>query len=150
MPIQAGGKLTGRTGGTSFGALTVRTGEVEGLAPGATMGALRLRQNLLGESTAGVLATFGDPSGRAGNYLVGTDFTYQTSGFRGSKNFLVGAWGVAAGAEDAGGDRTAFGAKVDYPNDDWDIAATYKRLGKDFEPALGFVPRGGCRCSTSA
>ncbi len=35
----------------------------------------------------------------------------------------------------------AYGVKVDYPNDKWDIALNYKRIGRDFAPALGFVPR---------
>ena len=34
-------------------------------------------------------------------------------------------------------------AKIDYPNDLWDVAFTYKRIGKDFDPSLGFVPRRG-------
>jgi len=40
-----------------------------------------------------------------------------------------------------GDDAKALGIKVDYPNDKWDIALNYKRIGRDFEPALGFVPR---------
>lgn len=39
--------------------------------------------------------------------------------------------------------RHAMGAKIDYPNDLWDIALTYKWLGDDFDPSLGFVPRAG-------
>jgi hypothetical protein len=30
---------------------------------------------------------------------------------------------------------------IDYPNDRWDIALTVKRLGRNFDPAIGFVPR---------
>jgi hypothetical protein len=41
------------------------------------------------------------------------------------------------------GDKTAFGAKIDYPNDIWDIALTYLRIGDGFDPSLGFVPRKG-------
>jgi hypothetical protein len=40
-----------------------------------------------------------------------------------------------------GGDASAFGFKVDYPNDLWDIQLTAKRIGRDFDPSIGFVPR---------
>jgi hypothetical protein len=30
---------------------------------------------------------------------------------------------------------------IDYPNDLWDIFLNYKRIGRDFDPSLGFVPR---------
>jgi hypothetical protein len=40
-----------------------------------------------------------------------------------------------------GRDATAYGFKVDYPNDLWDMQITYKRIGRDFDPSLGFVPR---------
>jgi hypothetical protein len=43
----------------------------------------------------------------------------------------------------ASGDRTAVGAKIDYPNDLWDVTATWKRIGDGFNPSLGFVPRRG-------
>ena len=152
VPLRAGLKLNGRARGTSLGALAVRTGEVDGLLPDSTRGALvpdatlgvvRVRQNLLRESSAGVIATFGDPQGRNGSSLAGADFTYQTSHFRGDKNFLVGVWGLAMGREGLAGDRTAAGFKVDYPNDLWDVALSFKRIGDGFQPSLGFVPRAG-------
>jgi hypothetical protein len=49
------------------------------------------------------------------------------------------------------GDKTAFGLKVDYPNDLVDCALIWRRVGDAFDPSLGFVPRpnvyayeGGC------
>jgi hypothetical protein len=143
VPLQAGGKVSGKVGAASFGALVTRTGEVDGLVPGTTMGAFRVRQNVLEESTVGLIGSFGDPTGAAGSYLVGADATYQTSRFRGSKNLIFGAWGLATDREGLEGDKTAIGASVDYPNDIFDVAVTYLRIGDGFDPALGFVPRKG-------
>ena len=145
VPIHAGLKTTGRVDGTNFGGLVVRTGEEVGLAPATTMGVLRVKQNVLAESRAGLIATAGDPLGRSGSWEAGADFTYQTSRFRGDKNFLAGAWGLATGREDLSGyrERTAFGLKVDYPNDLWDCSLIYRRIGDGFDPSLGFVPRRG-------
>ena len=145
VPILAGLKTTGRIGHTNFGGLVVRTREEIGVAPAATMGVVRLKQNVLGESRVGMLATFGDPLGRSGSWEVGGDFTYQTSHLHGDKNFSAGVWGLATGRDDLRGFRetTAFGLKVDYPNDLWDCFLIYRRIGDGFDPSLGFVPRAG-------
>ena len=145
VPILAGLKASGRVAQTRFGALAVRTREKDGVAPASTMGVLRVRQDVLAESRAGLLLTAGDPLGRPGSWLLGADFTYQTSHFRGDKNFVAGLWGLANGREDLAGasERTAFGLKVDYPNDLWDCFVLHRRIGDGFDPSLGFVPRRG-------
>jgi len=145
VPILAGLKTNGRIGRTSLGALVVRTREESPLAPAATMAVVRVKQDVLAESRAGFLATAGDPLGRRGSWEFGADFTYQTSRFRGSKNFSAGVWGLAVGRDDLrdAQERTAFGLNVDYPNDLWDCYAIYRRIGDGFDPSLGFVPRRG-------
>ena len=143
VPLRGGGKLSGRIGGTNFGALVTRTGSVDGLVDGTTMGAVRIKQNVFDESTAGVMATFGDPAGAGDSYLIGSDFTFQTSRFAGDKNLLIGVWGMATDREGLEGDKVAFGGKIDYPNDTWDVALTYQRIGDGFQPSMGFVPRPG-------
>jgi hypothetical protein len=142
VPIIAGGKVNGRLADTSVGGLIVGTDEKPGVAPNrALMAVGRVKQNIWRESWVGGIATVGDPLGRSGSWLAGVDFTYATSRFRGDKNFLIGSWGLATGRDGLGNDSTAHGFKIDYPNDLWDIAVTYKRIGRDFDPSLGFVPR---------
>src|SRR5206468_330675 len=106
------------------------------LPTASTMAVVRVKQNVLGESSLGFIATAGDPRGRAGSWLVGPDFTYQTSRFRRDKNLLVGVWGAALGRKDLPGDRTAGGLTVAYPNDLWDASLKYKRIGDAFDPSL--------------
>lgn len=149
VPIRAGLKVTGRGNGANLGALALRTGEV--LAPearttdrpgtAATLGVLRYKQNLFRESSVGVLAATGDPVGRTGSWTAGTDFTYKTSRFRGRRNLGAGAWLLETQRTGLIGDRLAYGAKVEYPNDIWSLALAYKRIGDGFDPSLGFVPR---------
>ncbi len=159
VPITAGAKLNGRLGRTGLGALVVRTGETwlgDGSAAAtrvapAGMGVVRLRQSLLAESSAGVLATFGDPLGRAGAWTAGADATYHTTRLAGDRNFLFGVWGLATGRNALTGDlaaRSAAGFKLDYPNDLWDVALTYRRVGESFDPSLGFVPRSGIHAAS--
>ncbi|HYU80787.1 MAG TPA: DUF5916 domain-containing protein [Vicinamibacterales bacterium] len=142
IPIMAGGKLNGRANQTNFGGLIVGTNDKPGVVPDESVMAVgRVKQNLWRESWVGGVATVGDPLGRSGSWLGGVDFTYATSHFRGDKNFLVGAWSLVTDRDGLGRDRTAHGFKIDYPNDLWDIALTYKRIGRDFDPSVGFVPR---------
>jgi hypothetical protein len=149
IPINAGGKINGRVGNTNLGALVVNTRKVDSLAvedgnvhvPQTTMGAVRIKQNVLEQSSLGMLATFGDQQGRSGAWSAGVDFTYQTSSFLGDKNFIFGLWGLLNDREDLHGDKSAYGFKIDYPNDLFDINLNSIRLGDGFDPSLGFMPR---------
>lgn len=142
VPIIAGGKINGRLGDTNVGGLVVGTDDVEDVTPEKSlMTAWRARQNVWRESWVGAIVTTGDPLGHDGSWLAGADFTYATSRFRSDKNLLIGVWGLATGRRDLGRDATAHGFRIDYPNDLWDVALTYKRIGRDFDPSLGFVPR---------
>ena len=146
VPILAGGKLNGRLGKTAFGGLAMRTRSVtvnDTDLPASTMGVVRMRRNVMRESSVGFIGTFGDPESRGSSYTAGVDYTFQTTRFNGNKNFLVGVSGIYADRPDLSGDQTAFSLKVDYPNDIWDVALTYLRIGDAFDPSLGFVPRRG-------
>lgn len=142
VPILAGAKINGRVGRTDLGAVVVDTRAKADVAPATSMGALRLKRNLGRESSLGMIATVGDPVGRAGAWSAGSDFTYQTSQFRGSKNFRVGVWGLVTTHQDAGY-KTAAGIRADYPNDLWNMSLSAWRVAEGFNPALGFVPRPG-------
>lgn len=144
VPILAGGKVNGRVGGTNVGALVLGTNDKRGVvADPSTMSAVRVRQNILSESWVGAIATTGDPLGRPGAALAGVDVTYSTSRFRGTKNLRIGGWGLMTRREGLGADATARGLMIDYPNDEWDVYFNYRRIGRNFDPSLGFVPRRG-------
>ncbi len=153
IPIEAGAKLTGRVGDFGLGGLVVGTRRLNGLTlpeedlildiPRSTMGALRVTRNLFAESSVGMLATFGDQAGRDKSWSGGLDFTYRTSSFREDQNFGVGAWGLMNDREDLFGEKSAYGMRMDYPNDPVDIALSSIRIGDGFNPSLGFVPRTG-------
>jgi hypothetical protein len=142
VPILGGTKVNGRAGNTNFGGLVVGTNDKEDVVDDETLMAVgRVKQNIWRESWVGAIATAGDPLDRSGSWLTGADFTYATSRFRGDKNFLVGVWGLATGRDGLGGDASAYGFKIDYPNDLWDMQLTAKRIGRNFDPSIGFVPR---------
>jgi hypothetical protein len=143
VPLVVGGKLNGRVGRTTLGALAVRTGTEPGLPPPVTLGALRVRQDLLAESAFGLIATAGDPAGRAGSWTLGGDLTLRTSRLGGTRNLALGLWGLATSREGLVGDRAAYGAALRYPNDVLTLLASWQHVGAAFDPSLGFVPRRG-------
>jgi uncharacterized protein DUF5916 len=153
VPIDLGAKVTGRVGDFGLGGLVVGTRRVDGLflpdedltldIPRSTMGAVRVTRNIFEESSLGMLATFGDQSGRDRSWSGGLDFTYRTSSFREDQNFGVGVWGLMNDREDLFGEKSAYGVRMDYPNDPVDIALTSIRIGDGFNPSMGFVPRTG-------
>jgi hypothetical protein len=146
IPILGGAKVNGRVGKTAFGALGVHTKSFSNneVNYGSTnMGVMRVRQNIFKESSVGMITTVGDPLGRVGSWMSGVDFTYQTTRFNGNKNFIAGAWAMYTEREDITEDNSALGIKIDYPNDKWDLSFTYMRIGEQFDPSLGFIPRKG-------
>jgi uncharacterized protein DUF5916 len=151
IPINAGGKLNGRVGNTNVGALVVNTRHVDALDGGeATMGVMRVKQNIFAESSVGLIATAGDQSGRSKSWMSGADFTYQTSHFRGDKNFSATVWGMWNDREDLEGEKRAYGFGIDYPNDRYNFKLAAARLGDGFDPSLGFVPRTGVHISNGS
>jgi hypothetical protein len=153
IPIVVGTKLNGRVGNTNLGTLVMHTDKlvtrvdnVESVvAPASTMGAVRIKQNVLDESSVGMIATFGDPLGLRNSWMVGVDATYHTSGFLGDKNFAVGVWGLRNNREDLEGDKNAYGIRIDYPNDLLGIGLTSITIGDAAQPSLGFAERTGVR-----
>src|SRR5438094_6205093 len=90
VPIEVGTKESGRVGETSFGVLAVRTGAVPGLVPATDMGVVRVKQNILGESSVGFIGTAGDPTGATGSWLAGTDVLLSSSHVLGDQNVQLG------------------------------------------------------------
>jgi hypothetical protein len=139
VPIHWGTKIFGKVENTNIAALDVQT-RPSGLIPSQNMFASRISQNILEESKVGVIVTNGSQAGEK-NTLIGADFTYKTSKFMGSDNFSTGVWGVQNWNESKGGNKSAFGINVDYPNDLWEANLTYNFFGDSLNPGLGFLPR---------
>ena len=108
VPLDAGRKVNGRAAGAS---LRRSRGRARATRTRSTteggMGVVRMKRRTssanrrLASSRRRAIRS-DDP----GAWLAGPDFTYQTSRFRGDKNFLIGVWGLGVGREDLQGDRT--------------------------------------------
>ena len=60
VPITWGGKVNGKVRNTHFGGLITQTGAVDSVLGPTKMGVVRVKQNILKESSVGLIATMGD------------------------------------------------------------------------------------------
>lgn len=145
--IIGGSKLTGQAGANDLGALYVRTGEDQGV-PGADFLVGRWRRRILQQSYFGAIYTGRATHGETDvptRQTFGADLRLATSTFRGNKNLeFTGYWVANTTANDAG-DGAAWGARVEYPNDIWDVSVDVEEVQRNFEPAIGFTPRNDYR-----
>jgi hypothetical protein len=144
VDIIAGAKITGRIGDLNLGLLDVQTDDHAGVN-GSNLAVGRVSYNVLSESDVGVIGTYGDPRSNGSNALYGFDFNFRDSQFSGDQTATGHAWILQSNTPGVDGGETAWGLKAGWPNDivDWEVGFTH--IDQDFNPALGFVPRGGIR-----
>ena len=72
VPVVAGGRLTGRAGVYTVGAINIQTGEkASARAPATNFSDCRLKRDILRRSTVGLIATRRDPSGMSDSNVAG-------------------------------------------------------------------------------
>jgi hypothetical protein len=146
VSIAVGTKVVGRQGAYNIGVVDVQTRDLDdNPLTGQNLLGARVSRNLLRQSWIGGIVTHGNPAGAGDNTLVGADARFATSTFRGSKNLSLDLFALRTSDEQKARADYAAGFKLDYPNDDWDVALTWKQIGNAFVPRLGFVPRAGIR-----
>ncbi|MEQ9401451.1 MAG: DUF5916 domain-containing protein [Longimicrobiales bacterium] len=140
--IQGGGRLTGQVGKLSVGVLSLRTGaaDFEGAetVPGAWNSVVRARADVAPRTTVGGIVTSFDREDGY-NRVAGADFLARFWG-----NSSLFAWGAnvwdSRRSDDADGSR-AGQVELNLRNELLTAEVTRTYIGRNFDPALGFVPR---------
>ena len=158
IPLDGGVKLNGRVGKWNVALLDVQTRETivpdqlvndlglpSSVVPGTNLLASRISYDFNEHLRIGTIITNGDPEALRRNTLAGLDAVWRTSKFMGDKNLLLGAWAATTQGNLPEGSRTAWGVRIDYPNDLFDCNAQTNQYGEAFDPLLGFLPRPGTR-----
>ena len=149
IPIDYGGKLTGRAGGFEVGALGIRQEAFQGLQESDLIIA-RVSRNILEESSLGFILTSGDPDSDFDNTLAGVDFRYLNTRLASGSTLEGAFWYQQSDTEGVDGDDAAFGISVRYPNaEGFRYGFSYKEIEENFYPALGFVNRTDVRDFTA-
>jgi hypothetical protein len=144
VPIQAGGRLTGRVAGFDVGVLGMGTDRAEGLSAERFMVA-RVRRTFPGGVQLGGLFTSRDAS-KGGEDLYnrgyGADLNVTLGG-----NVFIHSYLAAVDEPGAEGDNRAARISAAFRDRFWDVSALHRQIGDAFEPGLGFVARRGIRHS---
>ena len=171
VPIDYGVRLTGQYAGVDLGFYQMGTGthsylaEVEVEDPAhadfnrierESFTVARARVPILEQSSIGAIytqrrtATDADGFAPADRHTLGADLDYRTRNFLGRNNFEAEAFVVWNSNPDPAEarsfqDLSAWGARINFPNDLWSGHVSYREFGDDYSPAVGFVTRNDFR-----
>lgn len=157
VPINYGGRIIGRVGKYELAAQQVRT-KASGDNRPEDFTAIRLKRNFFKESSFGVVYTRRHT--RDGELLdeplqdrhtFGADLSLNTSTFLNKYNLQFQAFMVFHNSpflldDDTDfWDRSSRGLRLNFPNQPWSGAVSYREFGADFDPEVGFNSRNAFR-----
>jgi hypothetical protein len=143
IPLEAGGRMTGRVGRFTVGLLNIQTGDDEVVrAPGTNFSAVRLKRDLLRRSSIGLLFTGrSDTLGGAGrNLTYGVDGTFAFF-----ENLGINTYWARTDTRGLSGGDTSYRAQLDYAGDRYGLQLEHLLVGDNFNPGIGFVRRDDMR-----
>ena len=139
VPMQAGGRLTGRVGRFTLGAMNVRTGDEQTTGALATnFSVLRIKRDLFRKSSVGAIFT-----GRSVSTLgPGSSETYGVDGgFAFHDTLNIQTYWARTATPGSGGDDVSYRAQLDYRGDRYGAQIEHLAVGEDFRPEVGFLRR---------
>ncbi|MFN7983523.1 MAG: DUF5916 domain-containing protein [Vicinamibacterales bacterium] len=146
VPIRAGGRVTGRLGKWTIGALDLETGEepIGNISP-TNFSVVRLRRNILRRSSIGGIISNRDKSALvkgSGNLAYGLDGLFSFG-----NDLNMGGYFAKSDTDGRTTNNTSYQARFDYAPDKWGVRADYLRVGANYSPEIGFTNRGNFRRS---
>jgi hypothetical protein len=143
IPIDAGGRLTGKIGSFGVGVMNIQAGDVDAtetqaIAPATNFTVVRVKRDILRRSNIGAMftnrsnVTTGDGSNQG--YGVDASFAFY-------QNIAAGAYYAKTETPDRRGDDDSYQLKFNYVPDRYGVQAEYLKVGSNFNPEVGFVRR---------
>ncbi len=144
QPIDYGAKLTGQAGAFDVAALEVRTRD-RASAPGEHFLVVRSRRRFWRQSYVGAILTGRDDGAAPGRHTIGADASLSTSEFLARQVLDVSAFYLTTTKRPGTRGGDAFGARINFPNDPWNVRLSVREVQDGYDPAVGFVDRRGYR-----
>jgi hypothetical protein len=146
IPIDAGGRLTGKVGRYGIGVMNIATRD-DGASntPRTDFTVVRLKRDILRRSTIGLLLTDRTESTLvtgASNAAYGLD-----AGFSFYQNVNVGGYWARSDTDGRTTDNDSYQGRFEYTGDRWGAQTQYMKVGSNFNPEVGFVRRANMRRS---
>jgi hypothetical protein len=140
VPIEAGGRLTGRIGKYSVGLLNIQTDESRvASAPATNFSVVRLRRDVLRRSNVGLILTHRAPNASVSNSVFGVDANLAFF-----QNVIAqGFWTVSDTGRGTGSvaDRSSYRGEFEYNGDRYGARYEHLTVGEDYDPQIGFLRR---------
>jgi hypothetical protein len=139
VPILAGGRLTGRTGAYTVGALNIQQrADTSVGAPATNFSVVRLKRDILTQSSVGVLFTNRSQSVNAdgSNQTLGADaaFTFL-------RNLTINTYLARTRTEAWSGNDASYRGDVQWMGDRYGFEAEHLVVERNFNPESGFLRR---------
>ena len=139
VPIDVGGRLTGRVGAFSLGVLNIQTDDApEAGAVATNFSVVRLKRDLLRRSSIGAIFTRRSISTRG----PGSNETYGVDGtFAFYENLSMNTYWATTRTPGLRDDDVSYRAQLDYAGDRYGVQLEQLVVGENFNPEVGFLRR---------
>ena len=143
VPINVGGRLTGRAGRYSLGLLSIQTSDEPVTAfPSTNFSVARLKRDILRKSSIGAIFTGRSiaQNGDGANQAYGVDGTFAFY-----DNLAINTYWSQTQTTGLPGDDTSYRAQLDYTGDRYGAQLERLVIGEHFNPEVGFLRRSDMR-----
>jgi hypothetical protein len=139
VPLELGGRISGRAGRYSMGVLNTQTGDDPTTgSPATNFSVVRLRRDVLRRSSVGLIAT-GRSVAQNG---VGRNLAYGLDGtFAFFDNLSMNAYWAKTETDGLRGKDTSYRGQLDYNGDRYGLQIEHIGVGDNFNPEVGFLRR---------
>ena len=140
VSIRGGGRLSGKVGGMTVGALQIMTDSSGAIQPANSYSVARVTREVGRRSRFGLIGVQrialdqGGGSDRNGTY--GADARIGVG-----EAWTIDAWGSKTATPALGGDDYAYSARANYATATWNHTLRTIRVGEAFNPEVGFLNR---------
>ena len=148
VPIVAGGRLTGKVGKWSVGALNIESDDdVTARAAQTNFSVMRLRRDVLRRSNIGAMVTNRSVAlaGPGSNQMFGVD-----ANFAFFQNLSMGGYVARTETPGLDGDDYSYRANFNYAGDRYGVQVDRLAVEDNFNPEVGFMRREDFRSNTAA
>ena len=139
VPIQAGGRVTGRAGAYSIGLLDIQTGESDAAdARSTNFSVMRLKRDILRRSNVGVIYTRRNrlADGDGMNQVYGADLN-----FRFYDTVSLSTYYAQSDTPGLDGSDSSYRGRFEYVGDRYGVELEHLTVDEDFNPEVGFLRR---------
>jgi hypothetical protein len=139
IPIDVGGRVTGKIGPYAIGVMNIQTGDEAVSATEPTnFTVVRLKRDVLRRSAIGLMATNRSVS----SVSTGSNQAYGVDGSFGlSQDLSLGAYWARTATDTLRGDDRSYEGRFDYNADRYGARVEYLSVGANFNPEVGFTRR---------